>query len=60
MMKFVALVGHRHRVDDLAISRGAVLDVNDGERIGLRRVAAEQRGVCDSSGGPSIASFGDG
>src|SRR5579863_548292 len=47
MVEFVALVGHRHRVDDLAISRGAVLDVNDGERIGLRRVAAEQSGVSE-------------
>ena len=45
MMKFVALVGHRHRMNDLAVSRRAALHVDDCERVGLRRIAAEQCGI---------------
>ena len=45
MMELVALVRHRHRVDDLAVSRRAALHIDDCERVGLREIAAEQRGI---------------
>ena len=45
MVKLVALVGHRHRVDDLAVCRRAGLHVDDRERVGLREVRAQQQGV---------------
>src|ERR1700733_5136348 len=43
MINSIALVRHHHRVNDLAVSGRPALDVDDRERIGLRRVAAEQR-----------------
>src|SRR3981189_1188798 len=45
MMKLVALVGHRHGVDDLTVARRAGLYIDHGERVGLRKVRAEQQGV---------------
>ena len=47
MVKFVALVWHRHCVDDLRVARRARLDIDDGERIRLREVRAEQHGVSE-------------
>ena len=45
MVELVALVGHRHGVDDLAVGRRAGLHVDHRERVGLREVRAEQQGV---------------
>ena len=45
MVELVALVGHRHRVDDLAISGRAGLHIDHRERVGLREVRAEQQSV---------------
>ena len=45
MVELVALVGHRHRVDDLAEGGRAGLHVDHRERVGLREVRAEQQGV---------------
>src|SRR3984893_1541167 len=41
MVEFVALVGHRYRVDDLAICARAGLHVDHRKRVGLREVRAE-------------------
>ena len=59
MVELVALVGHRHRVDDLAISGRAGLHIDHRERVGLREVRAEQQSVGEVPCGASIASFGD-
>ena len=45
MVELVALVGHRHRVDDLAVCGRAGLHVDHRERVGVREVRAEQQGV---------------
>src|SRR6266487_6077194 len=45
MVKLVALVGHRHGVDGLAKCRRAGLHVDHRERVGLRKVRAEQQRV---------------
>jgi hypothetical protein len=45
MVERVALVGHRHRVDDLAECGRAGLHVDHRERVGLREVGAEQQSV---------------
>jgi len=42
MVELVSLVGHRHRVDDLAERGRARLRIDDRERVGLREVGAEQ------------------
>ena len=41
MVELVPLVGHRHRVDDLAVGRRAGLHVDHRERVGLREVRAQ-------------------
>ena len=45
VVKLVALVRHRHGVDDLAVGRRSRLDVDHRERIGFREVRAEQQGI---------------
>src|SRR5262245_13919785 len=45
MVELVALVGHRHRVDDLAKSRRPRLHVDDRESIGFGEIRAKQQRV---------------
>src|SRR5690349_9413428 len=47
MMKLIALVRHRHRVDDLTEGGRAGLYVDHCERIRLRKVRAEQQSICE-------------
>ncbi len=44
MMKLVALVGHDHLVDDLAIGLRLGVDIDHRETVGLREVRAEHEG----------------
>src|SRR5260370_33653438 len=45
MVKLVALVGQRHRMDHLTIGGRSRLYIDHGERVGFREVRAEQQGV---------------
>jgi len=58
MVQLVTLVRHRHRVDDLMKSASG-FHVDHCERVGLRKVRAQQQSIAKFSGAASIASFGD-
>src|SRR5262249_52551107 len=59
MMKLVALVGHRHRVDDLAKSwRGRLYSIT-ASASGFEKSGLSNKVYAKLSGGASIASFGD-
>src|SRR5215831_15590825 len=45
MVELVSLVGHRHRVDDLAERGRAGLRIDDRERVGFGKIWTEQQGV---------------
>src|SRR4029453_1466697 len=45
MVELVALVGHRHRVDDLAEGRRARLHVDDRESVGFGEIRAKQQRI---------------
>src|SRR5262249_11237237 len=45
MVKLVALVGHRHRMDDLAKGWRAGLHIDDRKRVGFGKVRAKQQRV---------------
>ena len=45
MVELVALVRHRDGVDDLSVVVGGWIDVDDGERIRIRKIPAQQQGI---------------
>lgn len=50
VVKLVAGVRHRHRVDDLPVGRRAGLHVDDGERVGAGKIRAQQQRIGERLG----------